>query len=406
MLMDTIFIFLCTLLVWLMTPGLALFYGGLVQSKNVLNTSMHSLAAIVVVTFVWVGLGFSLSFGGSNLFIGDLSYIGLTGVGYEANAAFSETIPFALYMLFQLTFCTIAVSILTGSVAERMKFGPFLLFMALWVILVYSPVAHWVWGGGWIHSIGAIDFAGGTVVHISSGVSGLVLALMLGSRKPDNKKPPHNLVITMVGAILVWFGWFGFNAGSALTFDAIAMSAFTNTVLASTAGIAGWVMVERFTKGKVSLIGTLSGMLAGLVAITPAAGFVTYGGAMALGLLGGAICFFAITKLKVLLNYDDALDAFGLHGIGGIVGAIGTGILQTSAVNPGIADGLLSGGGVTPVLAQLAAVSATILFSAVMTYGIAKGISLFTTLRTDEKEELDGLDVVIHGEKAYEYSNS
>ncbi|MCC4723509.1 ammonium transporter [Salinicoccus sp. RF5] len=406
MLMDTIFIFLCTLLVWLMTPGLALFYGGLVQSKNVLNTSMHSLAAIVVVTFVWVGLGFSLSFGGSNLFIGDLSYIGLTGVGYEANAAFSETIPFALYMLFQLTFCTIAVSILTGSVAERMKFGPFLLFMALWVILVYSPVAHWVWGGGWIHSIGAIDFAGGTVVHISSGVSGLVLALMLGSRKPDNKKPPHNLVITMVGAILVWFGWFGFNAGSALTFDAIAMSAFTNTVLASTAGIAGWVMVERFTKGKVSLIGTLSGMLAGLVAITPAAGFVTYGGAMALGLLGGAICFFAITKLKVLLNYDDALDAFGLHGIGGIVGAIGTGILQTSAVNPGIADGLLSGGGVTPVMAQLAAVSATILFSAVMTYGIAKGISLFTTLRTDEKEELDGLDVVIHGEKAYEYSNS
>ena len=404
--MDTIFIFLCTLLVWLMTPGLALFYGGLVQSKNVLNTSMHSLAAIVVVTFVWVGLGFSLSFGGSSLFIGDLSYIGLTGVGYEANAAFSETIPFALYMLFQLTFCTIAVSILTGSVAERMKFGPFLLFMALWVILVYSPVAHWVWGGGWIHSIGAIDFAGGTVVHISSGVSGLVLALMLGSRKPDNKKPPHNLVITMVGAILVWFGWFGFNAGSALTFDAIAMSAFTNTVLASTAGIAGWVMVERFTKGKVSLIGTLSGMLAGLVAITPAAGFVTYGGAMALGLLGGAICFFAITKLKVLLNYDDALDAFGLHGIGGIVGAIGTGILQTSVVNPGIADGLLSGGGVTPVLAQLAAVSATILFSAVMTYGIAKSISLFTTLRTDEKEELDGLDVVIHGEKAYEYSNS
>nr|WP_271397564.1 ammonium transporter [Salinicoccus roseus] len=406
MLMDTIFIFLCTLLVWLMTPGLALFYGGLVQSKNVLNTSMHSLAAIVVVTFVWVGLGFSLSFGGSNLFIGDLSYIGLTGVGYEANAAFSETIPFALYMLFQLTFCTIAVSILTGSVAERMKFGPFLLFMALWVILVYSPVAHWVWGGGWIHSIGAIDFAGGTVVHISSGVSGLVLALMLGSRKPDNKKPPHNLVITMVGAILVWFGWFGFNTGSALTFDAIAMSAFANTVLASTAGIAGWVLVERLMKGKVSLIGTLSGMLAGLVAITPAAGFVTYGGAMALGLLGGAICFFAITKLKVLLNYDDALDAFGLHGIGGIVGAIGTGILQTSAVNPGIADGLLSGGGVTPVLAQLAAVSATILFSAVMTYGIAKGISLFTTLRTDEKEELDGLDVVIHGEKAYEYSNS
>ncbi|MFC3419283.1 ammonium transporter [Salinicoccus hispanicus] len=404
--MDSIFIFLCTLLVWLMTPGLALFYGGLVQSKNVLNTSMHSLAAIVVVTFAWVAIGFSISFGGSNPFIGDLSYIGLSGVGFEANPAFSETIPFALYMLFQLTFCTIAVSILTGSVAERMKFGPFLVFMALWVVLVYSPVAHWVWGGGWIHAIGAIDFAGGTVVHISSGVSGLVLALMLGSRKPDNKKPPHNLVITMVGAILVWFGWFGFNTGSALTFDAIAMSAFTNTVLASTAGIAGWSIVERFTKGRVSLIGTLSGMLAGLVAITPAAGFVTYGGALALGLLGGAICFFAITNLKAMLNYDDALDAFGLHGIGGIVGAIGTGVLQTSAVNSGIADGLFAGGGFAPLLAQVVAVTATIVFSAVMTYAIAKGISIFVTLRTDEKEELDGLDVVIHGEKAYEYSNS
>src|SRR5699024_8068157 len=334
--MDTLLLFLCTLLVWLMTPGLALFYGGLVQSKNVLNTSMHSIAAIVAVTFTWVILGFSLSFGGSNLWIGDFSFIGLSNVGFEPNPAFSETVPFALYMLFQLTFCTISVSILTGSVAERMKFGPFIVFMALWVLLVYSPVAHWVWGGGWIHSIGAIDFAGGTVVHISSGVSGLVLALLLGSRKPDNKKPPHNLVITMIGAILVWFGWFGFNTGSALTFDSIAMFAFVNTVLASTAGIAGWSFVEWIMKGKVSLVGTLSGMLAGLVVITPAAGFVTYFGALALGLIGGAICFFAITKIKVLLNYDDALDAFGLHGIGGIVGAIGTGVFQTKAVNPDI----------------------------------------------------------------------
>lgn len=403
--MDTLLLFLCTLLVWLMTPGLALFYGGLVQSKNVLNTSMHSIAAIVVVTFTWVTLGFSLSFGGSNLWIGDLSFIGLKNVGFEANPAFSETVPFALYMLFQLTFCTIAVSILTGSVAERMKFLPFIIFMALWVLLVYSPVAHWVWGGGWIHSIGAIDFAGGTVVHISSGVSGLVLALLLGSRKPDYKKPPHNLVITMIGAILVWFGWFGFNTGSALTFDSIAMAAFVNTILASTAGIAGWVSVEIMVKGKISLIGTLSGMLAGLVVITPAAGFVSYFGAVALGIIGGAICFFAITKLKVLLNYDDALDAFGLHGIGGIIGAIGTGVFQTSAVNPGITDGLLSGGGLMPVLVQIIAVTATILFSAIMTFCIAKVISIFTTLRTDDKEELEGLDNAFHGEKAYEYSN-
>lgn len=402
--MDTLLLFLCTLLVWLMTPGLALFYGGLVQSKNVLNTSMHSITAIVVVTFTWVILGFSLSFGGSNLWIGDFSFIGLSNVGFEPNPAFSETVPFALYMLFQLTFCTISVSILTGSVAERMKFGPFIVFMALWVLLVYSPVAHWVWGGGWIHSIGAIDFAGGTVVHISSGVSGLVLALLLGSRKPDNKKPPHNLVITMIGAILVWFGWFGFNTGSALTFDSIAMFAFVNTVLASTAGIAGWSFVEWIMKGKVSLVGTLSGMLAGLVVITPAAGFVTYFGALALGLIGGAICFFAITKIKVLLNYDDALDAFGLHGIGGIVGAIGTGVFQTNAVNPDIANGLLAGGGFIPLLVQIIAVTATILFSAVMTFCIARTISIFTTLRTDDKEELEGLDNVFHGEAAYEQS--
>ncbi|WP_411843027.1 ammonium transporter [Salinicoccus sp. HZC-1] len=402
--MDTLLLFLCTLLVWLMTPGLALFYGGLVQSKNVLNTSMHSIAAIVVVTFTWVILGFSLSFGGSNLWIGDFSFIGLSNVGFEPNPAFSETVPFALYMLFQLTFCTISVSILTGSVAERMKFEPFIVFMALWVLLVYSPVAHWVWGGGWIHSIGAIDFAGGTVVHISSGVSGLVLALLLGSRKPDNKKPPHNLVITMIGAILVWFGWFGFNTGSALTFDSIAMFAFVNTVLASTAGIAGWSFVEWIMKGKVSLVGTLSGMLAGLVVITPAAGFVTYFGALALGLIGGAICFFAITKIKVLLNYDDALDAFGLHGIGGIVGAIGTGVFQTNVVNPDIANGLLAGGGFIPLLVQIIAVTATILFSAVMTFCIARTISIFTTLRTDDKEELEGLDNVFHGEAAYEQS--
>lgn len=400
--MDTILLFLCTLLVWIMTPGLALFYGGLVQSKNVLNTSMHSISAIVVVTFTWVLVGFSFSFGGSSLWLGDFSFVGLNNVGFEPNPAFSDTVPFALYMLFQLTFCTIAVSILTGSVAERMKFGPFLVFMSLWVMLVYSPVAHWVWGEGWIHSIGAIDFAGGTVVHISSGVSGLVLALLLGSRKPEAKNKPHNLVITMIGAILVWFGWFGFNTGSALTFDSIAMSAFVNTILASTAGIAGWILVERLTTKKVSIFGTLSGMLAGLVVITPAAGFVTYSGAFILGILGGAICFFAITKLKAMLNYDDALDAFGLHGIGGIVGAIGTGVFQNSAIDPSISNGLIAGGGLMPIIAQIIAVTATIIFSAVMTFLIAKVISIFATLRTDEKEELEGLDNVIHGEKAYE----
>ncbi|WP_353463401.1 ammonium transporter [Mammaliicoccus sciuri] len=400
---DTLLLFGCTLLVWLMTPGLALFYGGLVQSKNVLNTSMHSISAIVVVTFTWVLIGFSISFGGNNLWIGDFSHALLNGVGFTPNGNFSETIPFALFMLFQLTFCTIAVSILTGSVAERMKFGPFLIFMSLWVVLVYSPVAHWVWGGGWIHKLGAIDFAGGTVVHISSGVSGLVLALLLGSRKPSNKKPPHNLVITLIGGILVWFGWFGFNTGSALTFDSVAMLAFVNTILASCAGIAGWSIFEYIQKKKVTLIGTLSGMLAGLVTITPAAGFVGYGSAMILGILGGFVCYYVITHLKVLLNYDDALDAFGLHGFGGVVGAIGTGLFQNSSVNSTIADGVFFGGGIMPVVVQIVAVVVTIAFSGIMTYIIAKIISIFTTLRTDEKAELEGLDAVFHGETAYGY---
>ncbi|EKU50145.1 ammonium transporter [Staphylococcus massiliensis] len=400
---DTLLLMFCTLLVWIMTPGLALFYGGLVQSKNVLTTAMHSMSAIMVVTLTWIILGFSLSFGGSHTLIGDLSFFMLNDVNFDVHKDFSETVPFSLIMLFQLTFCTIAVSILTGSVAERMKFIPFLIFMVLWVVFVYSPVAHWVWGGGWIHQLGAIDYAGGTVVHISSGVSGLVLALMLGSRNKQNMKPPHNLMTTLIGGILIWFGWFGFNAGSSLSLNEISLLSLVNTFIASNCGVLGWVILEYVTKQKVTLIGTLSGMLAGLVTITPAAGYVSYTSSIILGIVGGMACYYVITHLKILLNYDDALDAFGLHGVGGIIGAIGTGLFQQHSVNGDIVDGLLFGGGFYPVFVQVVAVVATIAFSVVMTFLIATLIGRFTQLRTSKHEESKGLDHVFHGEHAYNY---
>lgn len=398
---DTLFLFLCTLLVWLMTPGLSLFYGGLVQSKNVLNTVMQSMSAIVVVTFAWVILGFSLSFGPGNTIIGDFTYLGLKQVGFNTQDDIATHIPIALFMLFQLMFCTIAVSILSGSIAEKMKFIPYLIFVFLWVLLVYSPVAHWVWGGGWIHKLGAIDYAGGTVVHITSGVSGLVLALMIGAGKNFDKRPPHNLIITLVGGIFVWVGWYGFNVGSALTFNDIAMTSFVNTVLAASAGSLGWLFIEYIMKKTTSLIGMLSGMLAGLVAITPSAGFVDYMSAIVIALIGGVSCYFAINYIKVKLKYNDALDAFGIHGIGGIIGAILTGVFQSHKVNDEIVNGLLFGGNLQTIWAQLIAVFVTVVFSGCLTFLIAKGITLFSALGTDKVEEVNGLDYVVHGERAY-----
>ncbi|WP_436862196.1 ammonium transporter [Staphylococcus caeli] len=398
---DTLFLFLCTLLVWLMTPGLSLFYGGLVQSKNVLNTVMQSMSAIVIVTFAWILLGFSFSFGAGNFIFGDFSYIGLSHVGFETQSGLAEHIPFALFMLFQLMFCTIAVSILSGSIAEKMKFIPYLIFVFLWVVCVYSPVAHWVWGGGWIDALGAIDYAGGTVVHITSGISGLVLAVMIGAGKDFDKRPPHNLIITLIGGILVWVGWYGFNVGSALTFNEIAMVSFVNTVLASSAGALGWLTIEYFMKKTTSFIGMLSGVLAGLVAITPAAGFVGYTSAIVIAFIGGVGCYIAINYIKVKLQYNDALDAFGIHGVGGIVGALLTGIFQSHQVNGDIVNGLLFGGGVQPLINQLIAVVITIVFSGLMTFVIAKVIGIFSKLETDEVEDAQGLDYVVHGERAY-----
>lgn len=400
---DTIFLFLCTLLVWLMTPGLSLFYGGLVQSKNALNTVMQSMIAIVIVTFVWMIIGFSISFDQGNDWLGGLKFLGLNHVGFAISKTLSPHVPLALFMLFQMMFCTIAVSILSGSIAEKMRFIPYLIFVGLWVIFIYSPVAHWVWGGGWISKLGAIDYAGGTVVHITSGVSGLILGIMIGVGKKQEKHSPHNLIITLIGGILVWLGWYGFNVGSAFTLNQIAVVSFVNTVIAASAGAFGWLILEYTLKKKTSLLGLLSGALSGLVAITPAAGYVNYPSAMVIAIIGGIGCYIVINLIKVKLKYNDALDAFGIHGVGGVLGAVLTGVFQSHQVNDTIENGLIYTGNFKVILIQIAAAFATVLFSAIVTYVIARIIKIFTPLATTEEEDKTGLDEIVHGEKAYFY---
>ena len=400
---DTIFLFLCTLLVWIMTPGLSLFYGGLVQSKNVLNTVMQSMAAMVVVTFTWVVLGFSLSFGTGNALIGNFDLIGLQHVGFAVNDQLSPHIPFALFMLFQMMFCTIAVSILSGSIAERMKFFPFIIFIFLWVILIYSPVAHWVWGGGWIQQLGALDYAGGTVVHITSGLSGLILAIMIGNGKKIEKIKPHNLLITLIGGILVWIGWYGFNTGSAYTLNDVALTSFVNTIIAASGGAFSWLVVEYCITKKLSLLGLLSGVLAGLVAITPAAGYVSYFSAFIISFAGGIVCYLVINVIKVKYKYNDTLDAFGIHGAGGIVGAILTGVFQSQHVNNDVSNGLIYTGDVHSVLIQILAVIVVLCYTIVLTWIIGKILQKIMPIATTEEEDKAGLDQLVHGEKAYFY---
>ncbi|MCD9067315.1 ammonium transporter [Staphylococcus pasteuri] len=400
---DTMFLFLCTLLVWLMTPGLSLFYGGLVQSKNVLNTVMQSMSAIIIVTFAWAIIGFSLSFSKGNNWIGGLEYFGLNHVGFDISTSIDAHIPLSLFMLFQMMFCTISVSILSGSVAEKMKFIPYLIFVFIWVILVYSPVAHWVWGKGWISQLGALDFAGGTVVHITSGVSGLVLGIMIGIGKKQEKPTPHNLLITLIGGILVWIGWYGFNVGSAFTYDKIAAVTFVNTVIAASAGAFGWLLIEYKLKKTTSLLGLLSGSLSGLVTITPAAGYVSYLSSMFIAIIGGIICYIVINYIKVKLKYNDALDAFGIHGIGGIFGAICTSIFQSNRVNNSIQNGFIYSGDFKILGIQILSVITVIAFSGIMTFLIAKIIRIFTPLATTPTEDRTGLDQLVHGENAYFY---
>ncbi|WP_108670723.1 ammonium transporter [Peribacillus acanthi] len=399
---DSVFMFLATLIVWIMTPGIALFYGGMVKSKNVLSTAMHSYAPMAVVSILWVLIGYSISFStGGNAFFGNLDWMGLKGVTFEPNPDYSETIPHNLFMMFQMTFAVLTVAIISGAVAERMKFSAFILFTIIWSVIVYAPVAHWVWGvGGWLRELGALDFAGGNVVHISSGVTGLVLAIMLGKRKEAHESGPHNIPLTVLGATLIWFGWYGFNVGSTLTLNEVAMVVFINTAVAAAAGILGWILVEWLINRKPTMVGSLSGAIAGLVAITPACGFVTPASSILIGLISGAVCFWGVIFLKKKLGYDDALDAFGLHGIGGTWGGIATGLFATTSVNEAGANGLLYGDA-SLIWKQLVAVLATYVFVAVVTFVIVKVIHVLVPIRVNEEEEKVGLDLTLHGEKAY-----
>jgi Amt family ammonium transporter len=403
---DSVFMFFSALLVWIMTPAIALFYGGMVRSKNMLSTAMYSVGSLAVISVLWIVAGYSLAFStGGNAFIGNLDWVGLKGVGFIPNGDYSATIPHNMFMMFQLTFAVLTVAIISGAFAERMKFSAFILFAILWSLFVYAPVAHWVWGvGGWLRELGAIDFAGGNVVHISSGVAGLILALVVGKRKNADAAAPHNLPLTLLGGMLIWFGWFGFNVGSSLTINSVAMTAFINTNTAAATGIIGWLVVEWIINKKPTLLGAVSGAIAGLVAITPACGFVTPFASIVIGFIGGAVCFWGIFSLKKKIGYDDALDAFGLHGIGGTWGGIATGLFATTSVNDAGANGLFYG---DPSLLwkQLVAIVATYLFVGIATFIIVKVVGLIVSLRATQEEETLGLDITLHGERAYHESN-
>jgi Amt family ammonium transporter len=388
----------------IMLPGLALFYGGLVRRKNVLSTIMHSFFGLAIVSVVWVLVGFSLAFGpdvnGMGL-IGNLNYIGFMGVGLTPSTVYAVTIPFVLFAAFQLMFAAITPALITGAFAERKRFASFVLFTILWSILIYSPIAHWVWAtDGWLFKLGALDFAGGTVVHASSGLSALIVAILIGRRVVNGERmEPHDVPMTVLGAGLLWFGWFGFNAGSALTAGGLAASAFIVTNTAAAAATLTWVGASYLHHRKVSVVGAACGAVAGLVAITPASGFVTPGGAILIGLVAGGLCYSA-TLLRERVRVDDALDVFAVHGVGGVFGAIATGVLATSAVQASY-KGLIDGNA-GQVLTQLVAVAATIAYAVVGTFVIVKVVDGILGIRISAKDEELGIDLAVHGEAAYQ----
>lgn len=396
------FIVICTGLVFLMTPALAFFYGGLERRKNVISTMMMSVVSLALATVMWFAVGYSLSFSGDGNLIGDLGHAFFQGVS-DSESTRGLTIPDSLFAVFQMMFSIITVGILTGSVAGRMRFKPLLIFIVGWLLLVYYPFAHMVWDEGLLAQWGTIDFAGGDVVHITSGVSGLVLALVVGKRRDFNRLEyrPHNVPFVLLGAGLLWFGWFGFNAGSALAADDLAVHALVTTHLSAAAAMFSWILLEYLKNGKPSLVGASTGLVAGLVAITPGAGFVSTWSAVIIGLLVSPVCFYAIAIVKHKLGYDDALDAFGCHGVGGIFGGIVTGLFTTPelALDP---DNIgLIYGNPRLFLVTIAAIVFTIVWSAGMTFVLMKGISFFMPLRVSDREEAIGLDNTEHGETAY-----
>jgi len=401
---DTAWMLTSSALVLMMTaPGLALFYGGMVRRHNVLGTIMHSFILMAVISIQWVLFGYSLAFGPDvRGLIGNLSWVGLNGVGLEPFADYAATIPHQAFMIYQLMFAIITPALITGAFAERMKFGAFLVFTLLWATFIYDPLAHWVWGvGGWLRNLGALDFAGGTVVHISSGVSALAAALIVGKRRGYGTEPmpPHNLPLTVTGAAMLWVGWFGFNAGSALSSGALATSAFVATHIATAAATLSWMLTEWLARGKPTVLGAASGAVAGLVAITPASGFVGPLSSVAIGGVAGFLCYYAC-NFKTKLGYDDSLDVVGVHGVGGTWGAIATGLFASKAVNDAGNNGLFFGNpGQLGV--QLVAVLATWIFAFIGTLILLKLVDLVIGLRVEEEQEIAGLDLSQHNESAY-----
>ena len=400
---DTAFILICSALVLFMTPGLALFYGGMVRNKNVLATIMHSFIIMGVVTVIWVLWGYSLAFGPDvGGVVGSLDWFGLNGVGLSPSPDYAGTIPHQAFMIFQAMFAIITPALITGAFAERMKFSAFLVFIVLWSTFVYSPLAHWVWGsGGWLGNMGALDFAGGTVVHISSGVSALAAAILISKRKGYGKEQfiPHNVPMTITGAAILWFGWFGFNAGSALASNGLAAGAFVTTHVACAAAALTWMFAEWIHRDKPTTLGAASGAVAGLVAITPAAGFVGPVSALIIGGIAGVICYMGVLA-KSKLGYDDSLDVVGIHGLGGTWGALATGLFASIAVNPDGANGLFFGNP-GQLWIQFVSVLATCVFAFVMTLIIFKVVDCTMGLRVTDEEEVRGLDITQHSETAY-----
>ena len=400
---DTAWMLTSTALVLMMTvPGVALFYGGMVRRKNVLATVMQSFAVTCLVTVLWMVIGYSLAFTPGTAVIGGTSRLFLSGMGLDAVNDLAKTIPESVYMTFQMTFAIITPALIAGAVAERMKFSALMWFIALWAIFVYAPIAHWVWGGGFLGDWGVLDYAGGTVVHINAGVAGLVCALVMGKRKGygvDNMAP-HNLVLSVIGASLLWVGWFGFNAGSAVAANASAGMAMAVTQIATAAAALAWTFAEWLMRGKPSVLGIVSGAVAGLVAITPASGFVNPVGGLVIGIVAGIVCFWSATSLKKMLGYDDSLDAFGVHGVGGFVGAILTGVFAVEAVGGEGKRGLIDGNA-GQVLTQLWGCLVTMAWCAVATFIILKIVDAAIGLRVTAEEEVEGLDINLHGETVH-----
>jgi len=402
---DTAWVLMSTVLVFVMTPGLAFFYGGLVRRKNVLSILMQCFIIMCAISLQWVLYGYSLAFGPDTGWgiIGGLDWVGLKGVGGAPNGDYAATIPHLVFMIFQAMFAIITPALIIGAFAERVKFSSFLVLTILWATLVYDPLAHWVWStGGWMRRLGALDFAGGIVVHVSSGISALVMALLLGKRIGYASEPfrPHNLPFTVLGGALLWFGWFGFNAGSALAANELAANAFVTTNTATAAAGFAWALIEWRIHGAPTVLGTVTGAVAGLVAITPACGFVSPLSSIVIGAAASAICYMAIAVVKAKLGYDDSLDAFGVHGVGGAWGTIATGLLAEKAVNSAGADGLFFGG-LHQFLVQLALVGVTVLYAAVVTFVLFKVIDALLGMKVDKKSEILGLDLSQQCESAY-----